>query len=152
VIWRRLVRPLGRDRYRISLPEPLRELLTAVAGDLDRLLDTDDPSLRRLFPTAYAHDPERDAEYQLLAHDQLVDRRRAAIAAFVATARSTEVSGDELAAWMTVINDLRLVLGTRLDVGEEDRDLDPGHPDSPVMELYRALGYVLEEVIEALNG
>ena len=152
MIWRRLVRPLGRDRYRINLPVALRQLLPEVAADLERLLDTEDPSLRRLFPTAYADDPERDAEYQLLAHDRLVDRRRAAIAAFVATADADEVNGEELAAWMTVINDLRLVLGTRLDVSEEERDLDPWHPDAPVMELYRVLGLLLDEVIEALNG
>jgi hypothetical protein len=152
VIWRRLIRPLGRDRYRINLPEALRQLLPVVAQELDGLLDTEDPSLRRLFPTAYAQDPERDAEYQVLARDQLVDRRRAAIAAFVATADADEVSGEELAAWMRVINDLRLVLGTRLDVSEDEPDIDPTDPGAGAMELYRLLGYILEEIVEALNG
>ena len=152
MIWRRLIRPLGRDRYRINLPGPLRDLLPVVAEELDQLLDGEDPSLRRLFPTAYAQDPERDAEYQLLARDQLIDRRRAAIAEFIATAQADEVSGEQLAAWMRVINDLRLVLGTRLDVSEDDVDLDPDSPEAPVMELYRLLGYLLEEIVEALNG
>jgi hypothetical protein len=152
MIWRRLIRPLGRDRYRINLPPALRELLPVVAGELDVLLDTDDPSLRRLFPTAYAQDPERDAEYQLLARDRLVDRRRAAIADLIATADADEVTGSQLAAWMTVINDLRLVLGTQLDVSEDDQDTDPDSPQAPAMELYRLLGYLLEEIVEALNG
>ncbi len=152
MMWRRLIRPLGRDRYRINLPVPLRELLPVVARELDELLDTEDASLRRLFPTAYAQDPERDAEYQVLARDQLIDRRRAAIADFVATAHAEEVNGEQLAAWMRVINDLRLVLGTRLDVTEDELELDPDSSDAPVMELYRLLGYLLEEIVEALNG
>jgi hypothetical protein len=152
VIWRRLVRPLGRDRYRIGLPDGVRQLLAVVAGELDEMLDGDDPTLRRLFPTAYADDAERDAEYQLLSRDRLVDRRRAAIADLVATAEAEEVSRQQLESWMTVINDLRLVLGTRLDVSEDDEPLDPAHPDAPTMELYRLLGYLLEEIVEALNG
>src|SRR5437588_500232 len=38
----------------------------------------DDPSLRRLFPTAYPDDAERDREYRQLVGDELVERRRAA--------------------------------------------------------------------------
>jgi hypothetical protein len=105
--------------------------------------------LRRLFPTAYTQDAARDAEYQLLAHDRLVDGRRAAIAQLAATSESDTVTGEQLSSWMTVINDLRLVLGTRLDVTEDEADLDPRLPE---VELYRLLGYLLEEIIEALNG
>lgn len=152
MIWRRLVRPLGRDRYRLNLPGGLRELLPLVAQDLDRLLDTDDPSLRRLFPTAYADDADRDAEYQLLAHDRLVDRRRDAIAELVATADADELTGEQLLAWMMVINDLRLVLGTRLDVSEDEFEVSADDEDGPVYELYRLLGWLLEEIVEALNG
>ena len=149
MIWRRLIRPLGRDRYRVNLPAVVRQLLPVLAAELDELLDTDDPSLRRLFPTAYTEDADRDAEYQLLAHDRLVDRRRAAIADLVATADDDHVTGAQLASWMTVINDLRLVLGTRLDVTEDEAQLDPSVPEA---EVYQLLGFLLEEVVEALNG
>lgn len=152
MIWRRLIRPLGHGRYRVNLPTGLRELLPLVARELEELLDSDDPSLRRLFPTAYADDPTRDAEYQLLARDRLIDRRRAAIATLAATADAEEVSEEELLAWMAVVNDLRLVLGTRLDVSEDDREVDPSHPEAGLVELYRLLGYLLEEIVEALNG
>jgi hypothetical protein len=140
---------MGRNRYRVNLPPALRQLLPSLAAELEELLDTEDPSLRRLFPTAYTEDAERDAEYQLLAHDRLVDGRRAAIAQLAATAESDTVTGEQLFSWMTVINDLRLVLGTRLDVTEDEAELDL---DLPEVELYRLLGYLLEEIIEALNG
>src|SRR5947209_5095809 len=79
----------------------------------------DDPSLRRLFPTAYPDDAERDREYRQLVGDELVERRRAALDTLLATVDASSVSEDDLAAWMGAINDLRLVLGTRLDVSEE---------------------------------
>ena len=43
------------------------------------MVTTDDPSVRRLFPTAYHEDPERDREYQQLVRDELLERRLAAL-------------------------------------------------------------------------
>ena len=43
------------------------------------LASTDDPSVRRLFPPAYPDDPERDAGYQVLTRDELLEHRLAAL-------------------------------------------------------------------------
>ena len=72
--------------------------------------------MRRLFPTAYHDDPERDREYQQLVRDELLERRLAALATVEATAAADELDEEQLTGWLTALNDLRLVLGTRLDV------------------------------------
>ena len=65
----RLRRRISRTRhgtYALRLPGPERDLLASLVDQLRELLEvtTDDPSVRRLFPTAYHDDPERDREYQ----------------------------------------------------------------------------------------
>lgn len=119
------------------------------------MLDGDlaDPGLRRLFPTAYAEDPERDREYQQLVRDDLADRRRATVDIVLATLDETRLTEEQLLAWMGAVNDLRLVLGTRLDVSEES-ELVPAHddPDAPLLVLYGYLGFLLETIVEALSA
>ena len=61
-------------------------------------MTTDDPSVRRLFPTAYHEDPERDREYQQLVRDELLERRLAALATVEATAEADELDEEELTA------------------------------------------------------
>ena len=59
---RRRVERTQAGTYRLHLPEPERDLLGNLVEQLrDLLLETtDDPTVRRLFPTAYNEDPDRD--------------------------------------------------------------------------------------------
>jgi hypothetical protein len=69
------------------------------------------------------------------------------------TADQTLLTPEEADAWLRALNDLRLVLGTRLDVGE-DFDWDavgPDHPDAQELALYAYLSWLQEQLVEALN-
>ena len=151
--WTRRVRRTRRGDFEVRLPDEERALLRDLVPQLRSILDNDlsDPSLRRLFPTAYPEDPERDQEYRQLVGDELLERRQASLDTLLATVDATKLSEDELTAWMTSVNDLRLVLGTRLDVSEE-MDPVPGtdDPNAPLLMLYGYLGYLLESIVEAL--
>lgn len=150
----RRVRRNRRGEFEIRLPEQERALLRNVAPQLKQLLDGDlgDPALRRLFPTAYADDPERDREYQQLVRDELADRRRASVEVLLATVDKDRIDEEQLLAWMGAVNDIRLVVGTRLDVSEEtDLEPDPDDPDGPLLVLYGYLGYLLETIVQALS-
>ena len=151
--WTRRVRRTRRGDFEVRLPDEERALLRDLVPQLRSILDNDlsDPSLRRLFPTAYPEDPERDQEYRQLVGDELLERRHASLDTLLATVDATKLSEDELTAWMTSVNDLRLVLGTRLDVSEE-MDPVPGtdDPNAPLLMLYGYLGYLLESIVEAL--
>jgi hypothetical protein len=84
-------------------------------------------------------------------HDELVAGRREALRAFVATLDSRKLTEEELDAWLGALNDLRLVLGTRLDVTEETfaRPLDPRDPKAPELAVYGYLSWLQEQVVEA---
>ena len=87
--------------------------------------------MRRLFPPAYPDDPERDAGYQVLTRDELLEQRLAALDVVERTLDGGDLDTGEMTAWMGTLNSLRLVLGTRLDVDEELPDLDPADPRRP---------------------
>jgi hypothetical protein len=147
------VRRNRRGGFDLRLPKDERALLRDVAPQLRQLLDGDlgDPTLRRLFPTAYADDPERDREYQQLVRDELAERRRASIDLLLATLEEDRLDEEQLLAWMGAVNDIRLVIGPRLDVGEEtDPEPEPDDPDGPLLLLYGYLGYLLETIVQAL--
>jgi hypothetical protein len=148
------VRRTRRGDFEVRLSSEERDLLRNVAPQLREMLagDLDDPQLKRLFPTAYHDDAERDREYQQLVRDDLADRRRAAVELLVETVDRSRLEEAELLAWMGAVNDLRLVLGTRLDVSEEtDLALHPDDPDAPLLALYGWLGYLLESIVAALS-
>lgn len=152
-LFTRRIKHVGHDRYKVSLPGPERELLGSLIPQIRELLTTDDPSLTRLFPTAYPDDPERDAGYHALVRDELVERRLGALDTLEKTLDGSELTGDELSAWMRSLNDLRLVLGTRLNVSEDDdpADLDPTDPDTPAWSVYHWLGMIVSFIVDALE-
>jgi hypothetical protein len=134
-----------RDVLR-SLPAQLRQLLTGGEAAAD-------PDLRRLFPPAYPDDPQKAAEYDGMVRDDLMAERLAAIEVMERTIDSDRLSEDELLAWLSAINNLRLVLGTRLDIREDLSELDV-HPDDPRAEslaLYAYLSILEEDAVAALS-
>jgi hypothetical protein len=141
-------------RYTLRLPDVERELLADLAEQLREVLvsSTDDPNVRRLFPTAYHDDPDKDQEYQQLVRDELLERRLAALTVVEETAQARELDEAELTGWLTALNDLRLVLGTRLDVSEDDHAVDPDDPDAPAHAVYHYLSMLLSEAVDALEA
>jgi hypothetical protein len=142
--------PEGTFRLRWSARE--RALVQRLTAQLDAALDGDDESLIRLFPPAYGTDETRSREYAALAREELIESRRAALATVESALGRTEVEADELHAIMRAVNDLRLVLGTELDVSEDDtrRRLPPG-PDAERWRDYELLTHLLSQIVAALS-
>ena len=140
--------PDGGVLVRLSPEE--RSLLLGLAAELRAQLEGEsgDPSLRRLFPPAY-DDAEDERGYRELAGDALLSGRRQALELLAATARSDRLSAEEADAWLRALNDLRLVLGTRLDV-QEDMLLDA--PQTPDLALYGYLSWLQEQLVAALSS
>jgi hypothetical protein len=138
----------------LRLPVEERAVVRSVVGQLRALVVEDaDADLRRLYPTAYANDPAADAEFRAFVHDDLVARRLEAIDTVTATIDEERLDEAQLGAWMGVVNDLRLVLGTRLDISEE-LDLTAVADDDPevaTFALYSYLSWLLEQMVEAIN-
>jgi hypothetical protein len=141
--------------FRVELASWERDVLRTLPAQLRDLLSTDDPALERLFPPAYLKDTdgERNEEYRRLMRGDLLASHQGALDVLEATVDATELDEEQLAAWMGALNDLRLVLGTRLDVSE-DMDDEPFAEDDPRAEaftLYRYLSELQWMVVEALS-
>lgn len=141
-------------RFRLRLTDEEREVLRTLPGQLREILDTDDPSLRRLHPPAYQDDPEREAEYRRLVRDDLLRQRLQALEVMEATIDAGTLDREQMTAWLGAINDLRLVLGTRLEVTEEmyEEGIPPEDPRAASFALYQYLGWLEEQVVAALAG
>ena len=153
----RRIKRARRGGYELRLPRVERELVASLVEQLRSVLTADDagadPTTRRLFPTAYADDPVRDAEFKDLVHDDLLAGRLAALDVVEATVGATSLDEEQLLAWMGAVNDLRLVLGTRLDVSEDmEVAVDPADPDGQAMAVYQYLSFLLESIVDALSG
>ena len=140
--------------YAVSLETWERDLLRTLPGQLRDLLATDDPALERLYPPAYVDDDERNDEYQRLMRGDLERRRMTSIDVMEATIDATTLDEEQLVAWMGAVNDLRLVLGTRLDVTEDplEDQVDEDDPRAPAFALYGYLGHLQELVVAALSS
>jgi Domain of unknown function (DUF2017) len=157
---------IGNDRVRVRLANDEVAVLRGLPDQLRTVLGEgeDEPVNRRLFPPAYLDvaDIEHDAEFQRLMHDDLVSEKLTNLDLVTDTlARGTssvrrwtvELTDEEAAAWLGVLNDLRLALGVRLDITEDfDGDVDDTDPRAPALRLLSYLGWLEEQLLEALQS
>lgn len=141
-------------------------MLRGVPGILRPVIEGDfsgEPEAERLLPSASRDDPKVAAAYRAMVQDQLVqakldaiDRFEGALADNPAGGSSrkwtTELDSEAVATWLTVLNDARLVIGTRLGVTEETY-LDPSDEilEDPDHNLYLVLSELLELLVEAAS-
>jgi hypothetical protein len=141
----------GGVELRLSREE--RTLLVGLAAELRSLLEgeTGDPSLRRLFPPAYDDEQDEDA-YRALMGAELLDGRREALELLARSAEQERLSAGEADAWLRALNDLRLVLGTRLDVQEDTllEELRPDDERAAGLAIYGYLSWLQEQLVVAL--
>jgi hypothetical protein len=157
--WRGPIRREGDGSYSVHLNEPEQVLLKSLLAELRMLLRvetsgeiTEASGVRRLFPTAYPQREDLEAEYQDLVRDDLVAKRLAAIDEVEETIVLPRLDDEQLATWMTTFNDARLVLGTQLDVSEEDDGIvDPEDPDALAWLAYHLLAQLVESAVIALS-
>jgi len=114
---------------------------------------SEDPALARLFPDGYSGDEHASADFRRFTEQDLRAQKIAALS--VARETLAEFSGKSTVTpqqaqhWLKALNDLRLVLGTRLEItDEDDRYRDS---DEPGIQLYNYLTYLQGTLIDALT-
>ncbi len=146
------VRRLRNGAYEVRIPSDERDVLRRLCAELRTMFASGDPALARLFPPAYQDDEEASLEYARLMRDDLTASHLEALRVMEESAEATRLDEDQMSAWLAALNDIRLVLGTRLDVTEElyERGLPTGDPRAPQFALYQYLGFLQEQVVEAV--
>lgn len=129
-----------------------------------------DPALARLFPDAYTDEgPDSDAraasaEFRRYTEDDLRNRKREDAQALVRSLDALapgerravlHLEPDECRQWLGALNDLRLVIASRLGVTDEEsydklRDLPEEDPREPLVMVYEWLTMLQDTLVEAL--
>ncbi|MEU0299522.1 DUF2017 domain-containing protein [Streptomyces sp. NPDC006175] len=130
-----------------------------------------DPALARLFPEAYGDEDkelrEASAEFRRFTENDLRTRKRDDALAVVRSLDALSPVGDsgallsltsdECHHWLGSLNDLRLTIGTRLEVSDEDEGQDgslyrlpDSDPRKPMVMAYLWLGALQETLVETL--
>ncbi len=119
----------------------------------------DDPALARLFPDAYADDAEASADFRRYTEQGLRQRKSAGLQSALDSLgeepHEIVLTQDQAYAWLGALNDIRLVLGERLDVTEGFEEvLDSLAEDEPRLALYgiyEFMGWLQDTMVEALS-
>ncbi|MFI5053511.1 MAG: DUF2017 family protein [Acidimicrobiia bacterium] len=151
------------DTLIVSLAAEELELLRLLPEQLRDVLDgpADDPARERIFPRAYLDPTAENAEreWQELVHPELLRDRVDALDLITVTLGRAQPAGewseitlapDEVHAWLGVLNDTRLVLGTRLGVKEDEHTIDPTDPRAPGFAMYQWLTGLESDLVDAL--
>jgi hypothetical protein len=125
-------------------------VLKSLPGQLIPLLSSGDPAVRRLFPPAYADDAKMERDYRELMGDELQARHRRSLEVLEETAGAESLDEEQAVGWLGALNDIRLVLGTQLDVAEDVEPLASDDPRAPTMELYMYLTMLQGELVDVL--
>ena len=132
-----------------SAVDPLAQLLNM--GGSTQI--SDDPALARLFPDGYSDDEHASADFRRFTEQDLRAQKVAALATVIGTlsdwSGKASVTQHQAQDWLKALNDLRLVLGTRLEISDEvDTDFEA---DEPGIHLYNYLTYLQGTLIDALT-
>ena len=153
------------DTLVVSLAPEEMTLLLQLPTELREVFDapTSDPAAARLFPRAYLDPTEEEAEseYEALIQPDLLRQRLDALelvtgsftrAVDAGEWREIALTPDDVAAWLGVLNDTRLVLGTRLGITEEERRVADDDPNVAAYAVYDWLTYLQGELVDQLLG
>lgn len=128
--------------------------LAAVVGisTNDRL--PEDPALARLLPDAYQN-PEHAGEFRRYTEHGLREGKRERLAELLSgVSHEVRLPDDAAQRWAMAINDIRLFLGTRLeitpDAEEEFSQLDNEDPRKAGYAVFAWLGWLQQTIIDAL--
>jgi hypothetical protein len=119
----------------------------------------EDEVLARLLPEGYRDDPEASAEFRRFTERELRARKIAVASTVLSTLGSggkITLDADRAQAWLLLLNDLRLAIGTRLAIAEDyeaaTASLAPDDPQLPMYELYEWLTWLQDSLVRALAG
>jgi hypothetical protein len=147
--------PVPGGGIEVHLHDTVRDVLGRLCDQLEQLLQREDPAsdpaMARLFPAAYPDDPLRELEFERATGDDLTRGRLESLRTVRTSLRSETLDQEQSLAWLGTLNDVRLVLGSRLDLTEESTAADFAGEDAGTFEIYQLLGALQGGLLYALD-
>ena len=178
--WKRSGRG-GRQRLVATLDPQEAAVLRGLVDEVRRMLDSrsaeqprdeleeltglqtgpstkpDDPVLARLLPDFATDDTQLSGALRSLHEPELIAAKNGAASVVLATLPEAggrvELTAAQADAWLAALNDVRLALGTALDVSEDMPDeLPPDDPRSGHLGVYHWLTYVQDGLVQSRSA
>ena len=152
------------ERESSSPADELEEITGIKTGNTEPPRES---TLRRLLPDFYKSDDDDDssadtseslnAALRSLHEPEIIEAKRVAAQQLLATVPDDggrfELTEDAANAWIAAVNDIRLALGTMLDIRPGGPDQLPDeHPMSSHLDVYQWLTFLQEYLVLALMG
>jgi hypothetical protein len=155
------VAPAAGGGVTISLSHRERELLRSLPDQLRPLVSGDEPapSVAGVLYSRGYDDDELEVEYRSLIGDDIVTQRVSALDAFAATLEAgaehrgiwtVELDADEAGAWLSAVNDGRLVLAALLGITDESQWETGPADENPASIVLNYLGWLQTELVDAM--
>ena len=150
----------GDFNHHYDESDPFAQLMSQLNPAPDEIVLPEDPVLLRLLPNAYA-DPIAAADFRRYTEPTLRGKKksvlqevRAALAGIVDGGGSGVVADLDSDVWLLALNDLRLALSVRLEVGPDSYDgfdlLSDEDPQKPIYAVYFWMGWLQENLLNLL--
>lgn len=143
----------GDGSFSITIPQAERQLLEQLIPQVRELIQEHDQLAWRLSPNPYPKHEKAADQYAEMIGSDLDDKHLEALTTVEETLDAKRLDEDQMMAWMSAVNDLRLVIGTRLKV-DEDTEIDDYEDDTEqsLFMTYSYLGLMLEHIVMAIAG
>ena len=117
-----------------------------------------DPALARLLPDFHASDAEFAAAMRMLREPELIGMKDASAVKLLDSlprgGGTVHLDAEAAQAWVATLNDVRLALGIRLEITDDDyeppADADPDGMQMAIYATYRWLSAVQDSLVTAL--
>lgn len=148
------VREMLGARSAAAPRDELAELTGITAGPTTA---PEDKVLARLLPDFHREDPALSGGMRSLHEPELLAAKDGVAGVVLDTCPPhggrIRLTDEQAQAWLTALNDLRLALGTLLDITEDMPDeLPADDPRAPHLAVYHWLTWVQESLIQALSA
>ena len=140
---------LENGNYQVAVSENEKDLISIISAEVNSFIQRRGGEVSRLFPSAYIDQPEAENEYQTMIHDDLVSAHTSALETLTKSLTKPEVMENDLVEMMRALNILRLFLGERINISEDNpSETDPSYD---IWILFQIFGQMLSSIIDVLQ-
>ena len=152
---RMIITPLEDGTFKLEIPKWQIKIFKSLTQELNPIIsDRGNNLTSRLFPTAYQADTSANNEYELLTHKDLLQSHLDSLEALEELSSNAELSEETLIKITQGVNILRLVLGTRLEINDDDANsskANEDHPDHNLWLTFHLLGEILSIIVDVIS-